>query len=192
MAAEDFAGKDVGAIVRAFTSGKARARDIVDGVLDRCARAAPFNPIATLDSENVRAAADALDSRRKAGGALGSLAAVPVSAKDLILTKNLRTAFASLTMKDNVPAEDASAIAQWRAADALLFAKTTTPEFGHKVLTDSRLHGVTRNPWNKEHTSGGSSGARRSPSLWGWGRSPCRPTARGRAASLPRAAASTG
>jgi aspartyl-tRNA(Asn)/glutamyl-tRNA(Gln) amidotransferase subunit A len=158
VAAQDFAGKDVGAIVQAFISGKARARDIIDGVLDRCAKASPFNPIATLDSEGVRAAADELDARRKAGGALGSLAAVPVSAKDLILTKNLRTAFASLTMKDNVPAEDASAIAQWRAADALLFAKTTTPEFGHKVLTDSRLHGVTRNPWNREHTSGGSSG----------------------------------
>ena len=158
MAARDFAGKSVDAIVEAFVSGKARARDIIEGVLDRCPRAEPFNPIATLDADGVRAAADALDSRHKTGGAVGSLAAVPVSAKDLILTRGLRTAFASLTMKDNVPAEDASAIAQWRAADALLFAKTTTPEFGHKVLTDSRLHGVTRNPWNREHTSGGSSG----------------------------------
>jgi len=158
VAAQDFAGRGVADIVQAFVAGKVGARDIIEGVLERCARAEPFNPIATLDADGVRAAADALDSRRKAGGALGSLAAVPVSAKDLILTKGLRTAFASLTMKDNVPAEDASAIAQWRAADALLFAKTTTPEFGHKVLTDSRLHGVTRNPWNREHTSGGSSG----------------------------------
>lgn len=158
MAAQDFAGKSVADIVQAFTSDKASARDIVEGVLERCARAQPFNPIATLDTDGVRIAADALDRRHKAGGAVGSLAAVPVSAKDLILTKGLRTAFASLTMKDNVPTEDAAAIAQWRAADAMLFAKTTTPEFGHKVLTDSRLHGVTRNPWNPEHTSGGSSG----------------------------------
>lgn len=158
MAAQDFAGKSVDAIVRAFVSGKVRARDIIDGTLDRCRRAEPFNPIATLDADGARATADALDARHKAGGPMGSLAAVPVSAKDLILTRGLRTAFASLTMKDNVPAEDAAAIAQWRAADALLFAKTTTPEFGHKVLTDSRLHGVTRNPWNREHTSGGSSG----------------------------------
>jgi aspartyl-tRNA(Asn)/glutamyl-tRNA(Gln) amidotransferase subunit A len=158
MAARDFAGKSVAGIVRAFTTGVASARDIIEGLLDRCARAAPFNPIATLDADGVRVAADALEARRRAGGAVGSLAAVPVSAKDLILTKGLRTAFASLTMKDNVPTQDAAAIARWRAADALLFAKTTTPEFGHKVLTDSRLHGVTRNPWNPEHTSGGSSG----------------------------------
>jgi Asp-tRNA(Asn)/Glu-tRNA(Gln) amidotransferase A subunit family amidase len=124
VAAQDFAGKSVDAIVRAFVSGKARARDIIDGTLDRCKRAEPFNPIATLDTDGVRAAADALDARRKAGGPVGSLAAVPVSAKDLILTGGLRTAFASLTMKDNVPAEDAAAIAQWRAADALLFAGT--------------------------------------------------------------------
>jgi len=158
MPPQDFAGRPVADIVQAFTSGRVAARDIVEGLLARCERALPFNPIATLDAEGARAAADALDGRRKRGGSFGALAAVPVSAKDLILTKGLRTAFASLTMQGNVPTEDADAIAQWRAADAVLFAKTTTPEYGHKVLTDSRLHGVTRNPWNREHTSGGSSG----------------------------------
>ena len=158
MSAQDFAGRPVADIVKAFTSGKVAARDIVEGLLERCKRAEPFNPIATLDADGARKAADALDARRKRGTGFGTLAAVPVSAKDLILTKGLRTAFASLTMKDNVPVADADAIAQWRAADAVLFAKTTTPEFGHKVLTDSRLHGITRNPWNSEHTSGGSSG----------------------------------
>ena len=155
---QDFAGRPVADFVKAFTGGTVAARDIVEGLLERCKRAAPFSPIATLDAEGARAAADALDVRRKRGTEFGALAAVPVSAKDLILTKGLRTAFASLTMKDNVPTVDASAIGQWKAADAVLFAKTTTPEFGHKVLTDSRLHGITRNPWNREHTSGGSSG----------------------------------
>lgn len=159
MSSQDFAGQPLSALVESFLSGNVAARDIAESVLARVARAEPFNPVATLDAAGARAQADALDTRRKNGaGKFGSLAAVPVSAKDLILTKGLRTAFASLTMKDNVPAEDAAAIAQWRAADAVLFAKTTTPEFGHKVLTDSRLHGVTRNPWNREHTSGGSSG----------------------------------
>ena len=158
MPAKDLAGRTVAQHVEAFTSGKVAARDIVDGLLERVKKAEPFNPIATLDADGARAAADALDARRKSGGKFGALAGVPVSAKDLILTRGLRTAFASLTMKDNVPTQDASAIGQWREADAVLFAKTTTPEFGHKVLTDSRLHGITRNPWNREHTSGGSSG----------------------------------
>ena len=158
MPAQDFAGRPIAELVAAFTSGKVAARDIVEGLLERCTRAEPYNPIATLDAEGARRTADALDARRKQGATFGALAGVPVSAKDLILTKGLRTAFASLTMKDNVPTTDASAIGQWKAADAVLFAKTTTPEFGHKVLTDSRLHGITRNPWNRAHTSGGSSG----------------------------------
>jgi aspartyl-tRNA(Asn)/glutamyl-tRNA(Gln) amidotransferase subunit A len=158
VAAQDFAGRAVAEIVRGFTDGTASARTITEGVLERCGKAEPFNPIATLNADGARATADALDARRKAGGTFGALAAVPVSAKDLILTKGVRTAFASRTMADNVPTVDASAIGQWRAADAVLFAKTTTPEYGHKVLTDSPLHGVTRNPWNREHTSGGSSG----------------------------------
>ncbi len=158
MPAKDLAGRTVAAHVEAFTSGKVAVRDVVEGLLERVERAKPLNPIATLDADGARATADALDARRKRGDTFGALAGVPVSAKDLILTKGLRTAFASLTMKDNVPSADASAIAQWRDADAVLFAKTTTPEFGHKVLTDSRLHGVTRNPWNPQHTSGGSSG----------------------------------
>src|SRR6185436_10188452 len=54
--------------------------------------------------------------------------------------------------------EDAVPVARLRAAGALLLGKTTTPEFGHKPLTDGPFFGVTRNPWNTERTSGGSSG----------------------------------
>ena len=158
MPPQDFAGRPIAEIVEAFTSGRVAARDIIDGVLARCERAQPFNALATLDTKGARDTADALDARRTRGETFGALAAVPVSAKDLILTKGLRTAFASVTMKDNVPTADTDAIAQWRAADAVLFAKTTTPEYGHKVLTDSKLHGITRNPWNRDHTPGGSSG----------------------------------
>ena len=135
MPTQDFAGRTVADHVKAFTSGKVAARDIVEGLLYRTKKAEPFNPIATLDADGARAAADALDARRKSGGSFGALAGVPVSAKDLILTKGLRTAFASVTMKDNVPSMDAEAIAQWRAADAVLFAKPTTPE-SYVILTN--------------------------------------------------------
>ena len=45
-----------------------------------------------------------------------------------------------------------------KQAGAILFGKTTTPEFGHKALTDAPLFGRTRNAWSAERTSGGSSG----------------------------------
>ena len=61
-------------------------------------------------------------------------------------------------MVDNVPDADAVAVARLKAAGAILIGKTTTSEFAWKVLTDSPLTGITRNPWNAALTPGGSSG----------------------------------
>jgi aspartyl-tRNA(Asn)/glutamyl-tRNA(Gln) amidotransferase subunit A len=155
---QDFTGRPIAELTEAFATGAASARGIVEALLARCERARPFNPFAILDDAGARAAADDLDAARKKRATDGALAAVPYSAKDLILSKGLRTSFASRTLATYVPSIDASVIAQLRAAGGILFAKTTTPEFGHKVLTDSPLHGVTRNPWNREHSTGGSSG----------------------------------
>ena len=49
MPAQDFAGRPIAEVVAAFTSGKVAARDIVEGLLERCARAEPYNPVATLE-----------------------------------------------------------------------------------------------------------------------------------------------
>ncbi len=54
-------------------------------------------------------------------------------------------------------AEDGPAVARLREAGAVIMAKTTTPEFGWKAIGDSPLTGITRNPWNRERTTGGSS-----------------------------------
>src|SRR4029077_510205 len=62
-------------------------------------------------------------------------------------------------LTDKAPADaDAPAVARLREAGAIVFAQTTSSEFGHKGVTDSPLHGITRNPWNLERTPGGSSG----------------------------------
>ena len=59
---------------------------------------------------------------------------------------------------DNVPDADAVAVARLKDAGAVIVGKTTTPEFAYKLLTDSPLSGITRNPWNAALTPGGSSG----------------------------------
>jgi aspartyl-tRNA(Asn)/glutamyl-tRNA(Gln) amidotransferase subunit A len=141
-----------------FARGLWTAREVVDEVLDRASRFPQVNAFATLAPDRARAEADVLDRQRRDGGTAPALAAVPFSVKDLIATRGVVTAHASVTMRDNVPAQDASPVAQLCAAGGTMFAKTTTPEFGHKVLTDSPLHGITRNPWNLERTCGGSSG----------------------------------
>jgi aspartyl-tRNA(Asn)/glutamyl-tRNA(Gln) amidotransferase subunit A len=90
---------------------------------------------------------------------LDALDGVPVSIKDLILTKGWPTLRGSRTVNPQQDWEvDAPSVGRLREAGAVIFGKTTTPEFGCKGATDNLLTGVTRNPWNITKTPGGSSG----------------------------------
>jgi len=92
------------------------------------------------------------------GEPIGPLHGVPVSLKDVIFTRGLRTTGGSRLFAEAVPEEDAIAVGRLRAAGAVIVGKTNTSELGHKAVTENPLFGVTRNPWNLELTPGGSSG----------------------------------
>jgi Asp-tRNA(Asn)/Glu-tRNA(Gln) amidotransferase A subunit family amidase len=92
------------------------------------------------------------------GEPIGPLHGVPVSLKDVIFTRGVRTTGGSRLFAEAVPEEDAIAVSRLRAAGAVILGKTNTSELGHKAVTDNPLFGVTRNPWNLELTPGGSSG----------------------------------
>jgi len=92
------------------------------------------------------------------GEPLGPLHGVPMSLKDMIYTRGLRTTGGSRLFADLVPEQDAIAAARLKAAGAILIGKTTTSELGHKAVTESPLFGITRNPWDLTRTPGGSSG----------------------------------
>ena len=92
------------------------------------------------------------------GERIGPLHGVPVSIKDLFLTRGVRTMFGSRIRETYVPDEDAPAVAKLLAAGAISLGKTATPEFGFKGVTDSPVTGITRNPWDLSKTPGGSSG----------------------------------
>ena len=92
------------------------------------------------------------------GEPVGPLHGVPVSLKDMIFTRGLRTTGGSRLFADAQPEEDAIAVGRLRASGAVILGKTNTSEFGHKAVTENPLFGVTRNPWNLAMTPGGSSG----------------------------------
>lgn len=132
---------------------------VVDAVLRRIEALQPtVNAFITVTADEARDAARRAEAALMAGGDVGPLHGVPFSVKDLLFTKGIRTTMGSLIFADQVPAEDAVPVRRLRAAGAILIGKTTTPEFGHKPLTDSPLFGATRNPWNRSRTAGGSSG----------------------------------
>ena len=112
-----------------------------------------------LVSKTIPEDAKASEARWLAGQPRGLLDGVPVSIKDLLLTKGWPTLRGSKAVDPKGPwNDDAPAVARLRENGALLLGKTTTPEFGWKGVTDSALTGITRNPWDKSKTPGGSSG----------------------------------
>jgi aspartyl-tRNA(Asn)/glutamyl-tRNA(Gln) amidotransferase subunit A len=118
-----------------------------------------LNAFVLYDPESAVAAARASEARWQKGEPHGLLDGVPVAIKDTQLTRGWPSLVGSRTIDPNQSwHEDAPATAGLRRENAILFGKTTTPEFGWKPTTDSPLCGVTRNPWNLERSPGGSSG----------------------------------
>jgi Asp-tRNA(Asn)/Glu-tRNA(Gln) amidotransferase A subunit family amidase len=133
--------------------------EVMEALLDRVGAVNPaINAYCTVATEEARDAATAAEVAILSGEPLGPLHGVPVSVKDLIFTRRLRTTAGSRLLADHVPEEDAVAVERLRGAGAIIVGKTNTPEFGFKGVTDNPLFGVTRNPWDLARTPGGSSG----------------------------------
>ena len=103
----------------------------------------------------------AKDSERRwfADEPSGLLDGVPVTVKDIVMSRDWPMLRGSKAVSEDQPCdEDAPVVARLREQGAIFIGRTTTPEFGWKGVTDSPLTGITRNPWNTECTPGGSSG----------------------------------
>lgn len=158
------------ALATSIRNREVSSRELVQVLVERIERLNKhINAFALIDSEGALEAADAADAANARGDHWGPLHGIPVTVKDLVPTAGMRTAFGSHVFSENVPEKDAEAVSRLRNAGAIILGKTTTPEFGHKVLTDSPLHGITRNPWSLEHTSGGSSGGAAAGVAMGFG-----------------------
>lgn len=133
--------------------------EVVDAVLARIDRLNPvLNAYCTVAHEVARAAARQAEAAVMRGDALGILHGVPVSIKDLVITKGIRTTWGSRMFEQFVPDDDAPVVERLKQAGAIVLGKTNTPEFGWKGVTDNPVFGPTRNPWSLKHTPGGSSG----------------------------------
>ena len=158
-------------LTRLYRDGHASPREACDAALERIERQdARINAFVRVDVDGARAAADASTGRWHAGQPLGPLDGVPVSIKDLILTRGLPTLRGSHTLDIDQPWDvDAPATARLRDAGAVILGKTTTPEYGCKGETNSPRSGITRNPWDLGKTAGGSSGGAAAATAAGMG-----------------------
>ena len=117
-----------------------------------------FNAYLTLTEEKAMQDARSAETAVMNGDSLGPLHGVPISIKDLEMTRGVRTTSGSLIFKDRVPEEDSVVVERVKRSGAVIMGKTNTPEFGFRGSTENRLGEPCRNPWNPERTAGGSSG----------------------------------
>ena len=103
------------------------------------------------------------------GEAAGPLTGIPVTLKDLHPTKGIVTEHGSRIMKGNVPEQDTPSIARLHAAGTVTVAKTTSPEFGWKGVSQSPLSGITSNPWKLGYNAGASSAGAGAAAAAGYG-----------------------
>jgi aspartyl-tRNA(Asn)/glutamyl-tRNA(Gln) amidotransferase subunit A len=131
--------------------------EVLQAVTERIGRLNPtFNAFAVLNPRAFDAAGDSA-ARWAAGRPLGLLDGVPCTVKDLVDVAGFPTRRGSRTTDATPATEDAPSVIGLKAAGAVIVGKTTTTEFGWKSPGDCPLHGITRNPWNPEFTTGGSS-----------------------------------
>jgi aspartyl-tRNA(Asn)/glutamyl-tRNA(Gln) amidotransferase subunit A len=146
-------------LVKLYRKGKASPVETMKAVQARAVMlASTVNAFCTIETDAALVAARASEKRWKEGEPLSPLDGVPISIKELVRVKGWPVSMGSKLTEKTLADTDAPAVARLRAAGAIVFAQSTSSEYGHKGVTDSPLHGITRNPWNTGRTPGGSSG----------------------------------
>ena len=141
-----------------YRRGELSPVEVVAAVLERSDRLQPrLNAFVTVTRELAEQQARAAEAAYRDGSA-GPLAGIPLSIKDLVPTKGIRTTMGSLLSQDWVPDFDAPVVERLLAAGAVLLGKSNTPEYGWKGETSNRVTGTSHNPWRHGRTPGGSSG----------------------------------
>ena len=155
----------IGEIAALFRKRRLSPLELTKLMLDRIERLNPkLNAYITVTrdfalAQAKKAEAELFASRgRKGHRDRGPLHGIPISLKDNIYTKGIRTTAGSKILKDFVPLHDAEVWAKLQEAGAILLGKTNLHEFAYGATTNNPHYGPARNPWDVSRIPGGSSG----------------------------------
>jgi Asp-tRNA(Asn)/Glu-tRNA(Gln) amidotransferase A subunit family amidase len=146
--------------IEAFKSRTLSPVELMEAVIARSEQVNPtLNAITyTYFDRALEQAREAERVYRDTNAAPRALEGIPTAIKDFHPVEGEITTFGSRLYKDFVADNTAPTVERLLDAGAIMHLRTTTPEFAHSSITRSPLWGATRNPWNPEYTSGGSSG----------------------------------
>jgi Asp-tRNA(Asn)/Glu-tRNA(Gln) amidotransferase A subunit family amidase len=142
----------------ALLRGEVSSLELLESSIAQLEKIAPYlNPVSSRLYEQAREAALNAD-KKLARGKGGPLCGLPITIKDSQWLAGERCTHGSFSLQNFVPEQSSLAVERLQAAGAVIFAKSTCPEYCLSGTTDSALYGRTSNPWDISKTSGGSSG----------------------------------
>ncbi|MBR0934728.1 amidase [Bradyrhizobium jicamae] len=152
MAFKEFGNHDAVGLAELVREKEVTAKELLDEAIARTAKVDPqINAIVVKHY-------DYAEQQIARGLPDGPFTGVPFLLKDLDLLEGTRTTSGASLLKDFVADHNGTLTQRFLDAGVTIFGKSSSPEFGLMPTTESRLFGPTRNPWNTNHSSGGSSG----------------------------------
>ncbi|MFX0076923.1 MAG: amidase [Candidatus Hermodarchaeota archaeon] len=159
MKKEDICFMSAYDMIEVIRNQEITSEEITETIIERIEKINPIiNAYCTTTFDLARSMAKEADQKVKKGEKSGLLNGVPTSIKDLNAVKGVRTTFGSKIFEHNVPDYDDVAVERLKNEGCVILGKTNSPEFGFKGVTDNSIFGYSRNPWNLDFTTGGSSG----------------------------------
>ncbi len=170
MTGTNLADLGVRALLEGYRTGAFTPSDAMGAVIARIAAWEPsLCALYAFDAVAAREAAAASTDRWARGDATGALDGVPVTIKELIATRGTPVPMGSAATELVAATQDAPPSARLRESGAIIFAKTTTPDYGMLSSGLSSFHPLSRNPWNLACNPGGSSAGAASAAAAGYG-----------------------
>lgn len=146
-------------LARRIAAREVTSAEVIDAHLARIEAVNPaLNAVVRVLADDARAGAAQADAKQASGEPLGPLHGVPFTVKENIDMAGLPTTWGVPMLAGAVVPADAPVVERMRGAGGIPIGRTNLPDMGLRVHTHSSLHGLTRNPWDRTRTAGGSSG----------------------------------
>src|SRR3954463_7664141 len=157
-------------LIAGFRGRQFSPSEVLEDVLAHIARWEPhIKALYAFDPDGARATAKASTQRWQKGEATGPLDGVPVTIKDNIALKGVPVPLGAASVKLVPSPVDAPPVARLREAGAVIYSKTTMPDYGMLSSGLSSFHPLTRNPWDLSKNPGGSSAGAGAAGAAGYG-----------------------
>lgn len=144
---------------QSLLSGEVSSTDLVRQSLDRiAAHDGQVKAFLRTDAESALAQAEAIDARRKSGQPVGRLAGLPVGLKDNICVTGTTATCSSRILENFISPYDSHVAGRLKSEGAVLLGRLNQDEFAMGSSCENSAFGPTHNPWNVDHSPGGSSG----------------------------------